>query len=395
MLLPVVGHLTDASDAPITGSHDVVFRVYLLQTGGSAVWAETFDSAHPDGQVAFTDDGLFQVYLGGDASNPLDLADFVDNDELWLGIQVGTDNEMNRVRLASVPWAFEAEVCRDIEDLGSAGIQAALDIACPSGQYMIGYDSSGVSCDAVVLPSTVLETSDIGTTVQAAIDTSTPCNYGVSTIDASTGTVGCSTQAVVNDCGPLAGGGSDDNYLGSDGNCHPASHSCDANHTVSGPTGACQGTVPSGAVMMFNLASCPSGWTPVANAEGRVLMGLPSGGTNGTNWGTAYSSTTTSRTHSHAATISDSGSHSHRWSYINDSANWHSWNSSGSDVIAINWSGGIDSGGSGIYPFAVSSLPSSVMSYYTDDDGDHSHPVSVSSDDATMPYIQFLVCQKN
>jgi hypothetical protein len=37
--------------------------------------------------------------------------------------------------------------------------------------------------------------------------------------------------------------------------------------------------VPAGLVMMFNLASCPSGWTEVTAARGRALVGLPSGGT--------------------------------------------------------------------------------------------------------------------
>ena len=38
-------------------------------------------------------------------------------------------------------------------------------------------------------------------------------------------------------------------------------------------------TIPAGAVMPFNLASCPSGWTELTNARGRYLVGRPSGGT--------------------------------------------------------------------------------------------------------------------
>lgn len=396
-LLPVVGHLTDASDAPITGSNDVVFRVYLLQTGGSAVWAETFDSAHPDGQVAFNDDGLFHVYLGNDPSNVLDLADFVDNDELWLGIQVGTDNEMSRIRLASVPWAFEAEVCREIDDLDAAGIQAAIDAACPAGQFMNGYDATGASCDVITLPATVLETSDIGTSVQAAVDTSTPCNYGISTIEPGTGATTCATQDVVNDCGPLAGGGSDDNYLGSDGDCHPAPHSCEANHTVSGSTGECQGTVPTGAVMFFNLASCPSGWTELTAARGRVPMGLPSGGTLAGTSGTPYVDLEV-RSHNHGGTLTSSsdGAHSHRWSYITADNNWYAYDDTSNGTTQVeNWGDGIGSDGDGHYPFGIGYDPGTTHSYYTQNLGNHTHTVDVSWQDYSMPYIQLLACQKD
>ena len=238
MLLPIVGVLTDSGDTPLDGTYDVVFRFYVQETGGSAVWAETFDSSHPSGQVEF-DNGLFHVYLGNDAVSPLDVDDFVSNSEMWLGIQVGTDNEMSRVRIASVPWAFEAEVCREVDDLSAAGIQSEIDVSCPSDQYLTALGPSGHTCEAVSIPATVIEVSDIGSSVQAAIDTTTPCNYGVSTINPSTGVVGCATQAVVNDCGPLAGGGSDNNYLGSDGDCHPAPHSCAPDQYLDGD-GVCQ-----------------------------------------------------------------------------------------------------------------------------------------------------------
>ena len=39
--------------------------------------------------------------------------------------------------------------------------------------------------------------------------------------------------------------------------------------------------------MFFNLSSCPSGWTALAAAQGRYLVGLTSGGTLGGAVGTA------------------------------------------------------------------------------------------------------------
>ena len=44
---------------------------------------------------------------------------------------------------------------------------------------------------------------------------------------------------------------------------------------------------PAGAVMFFNLASCPSGWTELTSARGRYLVGRPSGGALAGTQGTA------------------------------------------------------------------------------------------------------------
>ena len=40
------------------------------------------------------------------------------------------------------------------------------------------------------------------------------------------------------------------------------------------------GGVPSGAVLAFNLSSCPSGWTEYTAARGRFIRGIDSTGTN-------------------------------------------------------------------------------------------------------------------
>ncbi len=45
------------------------------------------------------------------------------------------------------------------------------------------------------------------------------------------------------------------------------------------PQVAAGGGVPAGAVSFFNLASCPTGWTGLAAAQGRFILGLPASGT--------------------------------------------------------------------------------------------------------------------
>jgi len=49
------------------------------------------------------------------------------------------------------------------------------------------------------------------------------------------------------------------------------------------------GAIPSGAVIFFNLASCPQGWRELTSARGRYIVGLPAGGTLGATVGTALS----------------------------------------------------------------------------------------------------------
>jgi len=76
-------------------------------------------------------------------------------------------------------------------------------------------------------------------------------------------------------------------------------------------TGAGGGTViPPGAVMAFNLASCPTGWSELTSARGRYIVGLPSGGTLAGTAGTALSNTENRAVGQHNHGITDPG-HSH------------------------------------------------------------------------------------
>ena len=153
------------------------------------------------------------------------------------------------------------------------------------------------------------------------------------------------------------------------------------------------GSVPSGAVMFFNISSCPSGWTELTSARGRVIEGLPSGGTLAGTKGTALTnlgarSITDVPSHNHSVdppntglSINNSGNHNHntgiRESYGTDGMN--------------RYASGASNGGS----------------IYTSSGGSHNHSGSVDigqfgsgytgsgSVDVTMPYIQLLACQKS
>lgn len=90
------GKLTDAV-GPISTSVSVVFRIYDVDAGGTALWTET-QSVTPN------ELGVFSVQLGSVTDFPPDL---FTGGVLYLGIEVGGDGEMvPRSPITSVPYAF-------------------------------------------------------------------------------------------------------------------------------------------------------------------------------------------------------------------------------------------------------------------------------------------------
>jgi len=69
-----------------------------------------------------------------------------------------------------------------------------------------------------------------------------------------------------------------------------------------------QQVVPPGAVMAFNLASCPAGWAPLAGATGRTIIGVNAAGGNGLS---ARALGATFGEENHQQTVSEMPSHAH------------------------------------------------------------------------------------
>ena len=92
--------LTQPNGSPVAdGSFSVVFSLYAAASGGSPVWTET--------QTVQTSGGIFSTHLG--TTNPIDPTD-VALEELWLGIKVGSDEEMTpRQRIGSAIYALVAQ----------------------------------------------------------------------------------------------------------------------------------------------------------------------------------------------------------------------------------------------------------------------------------------------
>lgn len=92
------GILKNAGGAPVAdGSHNVTFRLYNTEAGGSPIWEES--------RSVTTESGLFTVLLG--SLVPVNEAHFVS--DAFLGIEVESDGELTpRTKIASVGYAFRA-----------------------------------------------------------------------------------------------------------------------------------------------------------------------------------------------------------------------------------------------------------------------------------------------
>ncbi|MBI3958620.1 MAG: hypothetical protein HY328_07410 [Chloroflexi bacterium] len=97
------GRLADSSGNPLTSTLNMSFRLYAASSGGTPLWTEQWTG--PNGVKV--SDGLFNVMLG--SLTPIAQAVITGNSTLFLGITVGTDDEMSpRVQLGSVPFAVQA-----------------------------------------------------------------------------------------------------------------------------------------------------------------------------------------------------------------------------------------------------------------------------------------------
>ncbi len=117
-VIPVGGVLTDKEGTPLDGLVEVTFAIYYAKTGGTRIWQEDLE--------VNINNGVFFAYLGD--VEPLDLLDFVEHDEIWIGITVGDDSEAERILIASVPFAIEAQYCHQV-----------VDTKCADAEYLQGW----------------------------------------------------------------------------------------------------------------------------------------------------------------------------------------------------------------------------------------------------------------
>ena len=93
------GKVTDGSGMPVAdGNYVMRFQIYDVITGGSPLW----DSAP---RVVSVSDGIFDIVLG---QSPQDSIDLPFNQDYWLQITIGGDDQTPRTPLGSTPYAYMA-----------------------------------------------------------------------------------------------------------------------------------------------------------------------------------------------------------------------------------------------------------------------------------------------
>ena len=101
MNIPIQGRATDEDGNPLNGAYTVLFTLWSANIGGT-------DICHDTDTVTFTN-GFFTSML-----NSCTAADF-DGQGLWLGIKIGTDDEMTpRQAIGVVPYAASLRPFSDI-----------------------------------------------------------------------------------------------------------------------------------------------------------------------------------------------------------------------------------------------------------------------------------------
>lgn len=145
--------------------------------------------------------------------------------------------------------------------------------------------SGGITIDGI----------DIGATV------CTTCTLTVKDLVLATPATGLTVagNVIINSAGKIPALSS--TYLASlDGS---ALTTLNGSNIASGTVPAAYGGVPAGLIAFSVNGSCPTGWAEYTSARGRVIVGLPLGGTNAGTVGSAYTNVE-NRTHTH--TISGS-----------------------------------------------------------------------------------------
>lgn len=157
------GHLVD----PLTGNpkpngiYPMVFRLYSDPVGGAVLWTET--------KSITVTNGFFNTLLGDTAL--FNLSSF-DGQNLWLGITVNADPELNpRLQLAAVPYAFYAN------DAGKLGGQAPSAYAAAAHTHTGAQISDG-SITSTDIADRVRNISFPASALNHAIDSPIITNYG-------------------------------------------------------------------------------------------------------------------------------------------------------------------------------------------------------------------------
>ncbi len=105
LLLHHQGRILDKNGSPASGVISCIFRIYPSQSSTKVLWMESVPVTLKN--------GYYSTILG--LNKPLSLQIFLRNRELYLGVTVGTGNELKpRIRLLSVPYSLVAHTAQNV-----------------------------------------------------------------------------------------------------------------------------------------------------------------------------------------------------------------------------------------------------------------------------------------
>lgn len=142
------GKLTNSSSgAALTGTYNMVFKIYNVPSGGSSLWASSTMSVTTDSL------GVYNAILSG-VNVPF-------SEQYYLGVTVGSDSEMSpRLNLTSSPYSFRANVSDSLNVSASYGV-GSLNVTGNVSAKCYLYADGTSSCTAPVAASQTPWTSDI------------------------------------------------------------------------------------------------------------------------------------------------------------------------------------------------------------------------------------------
>lgn len=112
---------TGSPPVAVNGPRDLVFRIYTVLSGGTAVWEETHSVEVVEGE--------FSVNLGKNHLNGLDDLDFSSDVQYWLGITIGLfGTELSpRKEILFVPYAFRGDSAAAAETAETADTAISIE----------------------------------------------------------------------------------------------------------------------------------------------------------------------------------------------------------------------------------------------------------------------------
>jgi hypothetical protein len=177
--IPIQGKLTNASGMPLNGTYNILFRLYDVETGGTALCSDT--------RPVVVQNGLFSDYMDGCYNGILN------GQKVWLGVKVGADPEMTpRQLILPVPYALalvpgvsmiasnanpfavqtSSSVGKALQGIASAesgvnyGVYGVSNSGAGTGGYFYNY-SEGTGLSGISAAGTGVYAGSLGTALRA------------------------------------------------------------------------------------------------------------------------------------------------------------------------------------------------------------------------------------